>query len=189
VEHCVAQLEDFRRSGGEDPRGSLEAMIHEAFEIQDGARLGRPVVAPNGLLAQEIVLPETTFADLLDEAGHDAAAFHILQSAGLQCVRTDCLDVQPRKFRDWFFRLISGRIPEIQRPKTWGNWRRNRLILGFISKCHRHGLSIYRNEASSRRASAIDAVAEAARKVKLRGVSSYETVRKIYQAANAARRG
>ncbi|RKZ35738.1 MAG: hypothetical protein DRQ37_05765 [Gammaproteobacteria bacterium] len=54
------------------------------------------------------------------------------------------------------------------------------MLFALIEYLIRRGMNPTRNEGGSEKASACDAVAEAAEKVGLRGVKKYETVRKIY---------
>lgn len=72
---------------------------------------------------------------------------------------------------------VGAKPPKVK--KGWGTYTRNLWVRALVRTLSQHGYRATRNEASTLR-SACDAVAEAAVKARVAGVSSYETVEDIW---------
>lgn len=179
--YCVQQLNDFLTAQRDHQKSAYRHVMYESVELLTGAFLGRPMAAPNGMLGQEIVLPGELIESLIHDSKKNIDAYLLLNEIGLQCLENGQIDVQPALFRDWFSAVTTGLMsPPGRKPEKWKNMSRNLMLFALIQYLKRNGINPTRNEAGSESTSGCDAVAEAAVKVRLRGVTSYETVRKIY---------
>ena len=179
--YCVRQLNDFVAAQRDHQKSAYRHVIYECVEFLPDAFLGRPMVAPNGMIGQEIVLPQSLFESLIRDSEKNIDAYMILQEIGLQCLENGQIDMQPTHFRNWFDDVINGlRSRPGKRPEYWKNTPRDHMLFALIQNLNRHGINPARNDASFDESSGCDAVAKAAREAKLRGVTSYETVKKLY---------
>jgi len=187
VEYCIHELQEFRARGGEDSIKAINDFVIQKVEHLKGAELGQPKVAPNGLVAQQVLVPEDTWRGILLGSETNLEDFQILKELGVHWIATGQLDFQPAEIREWFGQVVMGRKkPPGRRPEAWAKWRRNHLIYAIVRNLEKHSVHPMRNPLNDE--SGCDAVACAAVRIRLRGISSYETVRKIYSEIKSANR-
>ncbi|MGY3437023.1 MULTISPECIES: hypothetical protein [unclassified Marinovum] len=180
VEHCAREFQNFRQRFKVDPSGVNDPLFHTALEHIDGAELAQLSIAPDNSISQPICIPRPALNRELVSAADNLEVFCILRAAGLRSMETRSLDMQPRAFREWFGGVCLGRIqPPGKRPKSWGDLKRNELIYYQVTELAKHGLTVFRNDASAPH-SALDAIADAAKAAGLPSPRSYETVKRIY---------
>lgn len=158
----------------------------EALSSVAGARLAPLCRAPSKLTSQPICVPAITLQEVIAESEKDVWAFEMLLSAGVQSIQTKSLDLQPALFREWFGEAVMGsKTMPGKRPKAWSILPRDWLIMATITTLTQHGLNQTRNDTTEEQHSAYDAIAEAAKRQKINGVSSYETVKTIVRRLKA----
>ncbi len=179
IEHCIDELTQKKPAEKDRAQNTSELFIQLIESLAD-VKLAEPCIAPTGLLVQEIIVPETLWTKLLSKSESTRLAYQLLWEMGLQAMTTESLDSQPRSFVMWFQSAIVGNSkPPSKRPKAWATEVQNHHLCSLVRVVCQHGFSPTRNDVSPK-TSACDVVAEACLKSGVRGVSSYETVRKIY---------
>ncbi|MCF3594181.1 hypothetical protein LZG00_09230 [Rhodobacteraceae bacterium LMO-12] len=177
VEYCEAVFQAHAKIS--DPEGLLFSLSLEAFSVVDGARLAPLCAAPNKQLSQPVCVPKEALKLEIKKSRRDVFSFLMLQNAGIQTIRTKSMDQCCSEFREWFAGYLNQahKMPG-RRPKNWALISRDWMLFQVIAKLTQHGLTKTRNDVSAA-TSAFDAVALAAVKTKLGGVTSYETVKSI----------
>lgn len=180
-QEAVAHSEEvFQNFKAEAESKILFAVSLEALSSVAGARLAPLCIAPSKLISQPICVPAIALQEVIAESERDVWAFEMLLSAGVQSIQTKSVDFQPALFREWFGEAVKGsKTMPGKRPKAWNILPRDWLIVATINTLTQHGLNPTRNDGTEEQHSAYDAISEAAKRQKIAGVSSYETVKTI----------
>lgn len=179
--HCIKQYQSMRERKNDEPIPAVSNYFTQNIEALKGAIAGRIVRSPKGLIGQEVFVPPGTVQTLLRHADREIEAFYFLKEIGLHCLNAGNIDDQSKDFCSWFYEVCSGNITcPSRRPEAWGKTQRDRLTFALIVELTNHGFSATRGE-NNPTVSACDVVSAAALETRVRGLSSYETVRKIYQ--------
>lgn len=180
VAYCSNAFMDFKKRMDEGNLSLDRMATVEMLELLPGAMLGRQIVAPNGLLAQEVILPKKTYETMISEAAYEPVAFLLAREIGRICLENRHFDLQPQAFRQWAVQVLVGQAsPPKKRPERWGKFPRNHLVISLTKQLVAKGMTMTRNEASGA-TSAFDAIAEGALAARVQGLSSYETVKGIF---------
>lgn len=189
---CEDELLMFKEEGaGKSPsayRRLLLTGLDQLAELKVRKAITAPGVKPSQRvpITVELDVPDEHMDEVLEDAKHDVTSYLFMYEYGLHCMLYKILVYQPSHFQQWFHSAIAGANRKPGRaPEIWNLKSRNLLIFALVESMVQHGLTAMRNEASDPN-SACDALAKAAVRVKLPGVKTYESVRKVYSRERAA---
>lgn len=180
VTFATSQLQNFMTGRGSSLSKRRSDHLLDLIEGSSLVRYGAPTIAPNGGVCQELLMDVTRFSEICDRAKADIISYLVVNEIITQSIVHRNLDRQPSVVTGWAVRLLAGEIRAPSRvPKNLSYVTRDYLIYALVKGLSQRGLSPTRNDASAPE-SACDAVAIGSRNAKLAGLSSYETVKKIY---------